>query len=240
MTLDAPEAPSADARPIPFSSPMVREILAGRKTQTRRVIPIDDRPILSAEVERGFPGYLRRGMPSNAVDVRGALPYMKCAAPPGSATVSARVRPPYEPGDRLWVKEPLRPRMTDGASGYSSEREVVVYEADGATAPLGAPVRDWPWRARCIGARYCPRWASRLTLRVTGVRVERIQSISVDDAIAEGIRGHRETTYDGPGGYYVIDDFRTLWDSINAKRGYGWDANPWVWAITFEPIVEPG
>jgi hypothetical protein len=66
-----------------------------------------------------------------------------------------------------------------------------------------------------------PRWASRITLRVTRVGVERLQSISEEDARAEGVE---------PYGHI----FERLWDSINAKRGYGWDVNPWVWVVSFE------
>ena len=80
---------------------------------------------------------------------------------------------------------------------------------------------------------HMPRWASRLTLRVTDIRAERVQDISDADVLAEGIfpymhkRGDARTLH---------GDFARLWDSINAERGYGWDVNPWVWAISFEVI----
>jgi hypothetical protein len=75
-----------------------------------------------------------------------------------------------------------------------------------------------------------PRWASRITLEVTGVRVERVQEIRTSDIDAEGLPIGR-----GLGGSQEME-FRKLWDSINAKRGYGWDANPWVWVVEFKRI----
>jgi len=85
---------------------------------------------------------------------------------------------------------------------------------------------------------HMPRWASRIQLRITDVRVERVQDISIDDIEAEGITH----PLDGPHAnqYWreeMGNDFAKLWDSINAKRGYGWDSNPWVWVIEFERIA---
>jgi len=82
-----------------------------------------------------------------------------------------------------------------------------------------------------------PRWASRITLEVTAVRVERVQDIAEADAIAEGCQppfvdhlgNHRNPHGDN-------GEFHMLWDSINAKRGYGWDANPWVWVVEFRRL----
>ena len=91
-----------------------------------------------------------------------------------------------------------------------------------------------------------PRWASRLTLEVTGVRVERVQDISEVDAEAEGIEcfdPDRDASICRiPGGEWEYDTarnaFRDLWDSINGARGYGWDANPWVWIVEFKRVFE--
>ena len=77
-----------------------------------------------------------------------------------------------------------------------------------------------------------PRWASRLTLEIKSVRVERVQEISEADARAEGVE--RAEATDGAPSYAL--GFSDLWDSINAKRGYGWDTNPWVWCIAFERV----
>jgi hypothetical protein len=85
---------------------------------------------------------------------------------------------------------------------------------------------------------FMPRWASRITLKITDVRVERLQDISEDSAMAEGAQKYGET----PDGELLFDvgsyryGFKLLWDSINAKRGYGWDANPYVWVIEFRRV----
>lgn len=73
-----------------------------------------------------------------------------------------------------------------------------------------------------------PRWASRITLGVVDVRVERLQEITTEDALAEGIAKHEQWT--------PRVQFSELWDSINAKRGYGWDSNPWVWVVEFQRV----
>jgi hypothetical protein len=83
---------------------------------------------------------------------------------------------------------------------------------------------------------YMPRWASRITLIITNVRVQRVQEITRDDALAEGVDLSRELfpTMNAPD--KALRLFPRLWDSINAKRGFGWDTNPWVWAITFQRV----
>ena len=82
----------------------------------------------------------------------------------------------------------------------------------------------WGWRLKV--ARFLPRWASRLTLEITEVRVERVQSISKDDAWAEGVTGDSEL---------ARETYRDLWDSLNKKRGYGWNVNPFVWVLSVSP-----
>ena len=79
-----------------------------------------------------------------------------------------------------------------------------------------------------------PRWASRIDLEITDIRVERVQEITEEDAMAEGVWG-KDEPYQGVGDL-PSDRFRDLWDSINAKRGYGWDIKPWVWVISFRRI----
>jgi hypothetical protein len=94
---------AAADRPILFSAPMVRAILDGRKTQTRRIVRVDDRILAEADVKAGR---MQRGIPPDAENVRMCSHYVKCDAPAGSATVSCRVPCPYgSPGDRLWVRE---------------------------------------------------------------------------------------------------------------------------------------
>lgn len=128
-----------------------------------------------------------------------------------------------EPGDRLWVRENLD--MWPGGPCYA---------VDGAYVD-GFHV-DWEWfnnfqRSYCPSI-FMPRWASRITLEIVNIRVERLQEINNNDAMSEGAPDLRtiENNWD------MRDCFRELWNSINAKRGYRWDLNPYVWVIEFKVI----
>ena len=130
---------------------------------------------------------------------------------------------PYgQVGDRLWVREAYWEDQSGGVWGY---------RADGI---------DWP-PSNCGGKSHpsihMPRWASRITLEITGVRVERVQDISEEDAVAEGCDYLAKVGLGYMHAYpIVLRNFHFLWDSINAKRGYGWDVNPWDWALTFKVV----
>lgn len=171
-------------RPIIFSGPMVRAILDGRKTMTRRAI---------------------RGA-SEAADVyAGERDGIWVVHRFGDAA-HAMIRCPYgRPGDRLWVRE------TVGLSGRG-----LVYRADSE-----AHINHW------IPAIHMPRTAARVFLSVKYVRVERLQSLSYEDAWREGVF---------PDSGDAIAAFAALWDRINAKRGFGWDFNPWVWVVEFQKV----
>jgi hypothetical protein len=139
---------------------------------------------------------------------------------PGWGT-SVRRCPYGQPGDCLWVRETWCPTM-DGA-------EVAYYKATIDQQIVKGP----KWKPSI----HMPRWASRIALEVTGVRVERVQDISEGDAIAEGIEPHfaaiAEMSHDA---ISPESEFALLWDSINAKRGYSWDSNPWVWVVEFKVL----
>jgi hypothetical protein len=149
--------------------------------------------------------------------------------------LSAAYSPYGTTGGHIWVRETwatpgnydhIKPSEL-AASHFSSSE--LVYRA---TEQCGDVY--YKWRPSI----FMPRWASRITLEITGVRVERVQEITSDDALAEGIdREKAESTANwndyGTGSLYV-DQFAALWDSINAKRGYDWDSNPWVWVIEFQ------
>jgi hypothetical protein len=132
------------------------------------------------------------------------------------------VKCPYcKPGDRLWVREAWR---HDG-HGYA-------YRA--SCLPSYESLYTWK------PSIYMPKEAARILLEVTGVRVERVQEISYDDVLQEGIE-QKWTCFNPPTGGYahendVLEDFIKLWDSLNSKRGYGWDVNPFIWVITFRRI----
>lgn len=121
--------------------------------------------------------------------------------------------PPYAPGDMLWVRENI----------YQFGGPV-EYPADGPPS----------FQRKLTPSIHMPRWASRLTLEVESVKVERVQDISGYDAYWEGVC-QSKTGHDAGHPSYTIEMFRRLWDSLNAKRGFGWEANPWVVAITFKP-----
>ena len=220
---------------------MVRAILDGRKTQTRRVV---------------------KGIPSDAKEVFWWAPEGDIARPgwadPGVYYRNPRglhtICPPWRVGEKLWVRETWCHKADDnGMTVYNAEgnwdASCVWYAADeidvravdgdgwGETNTDGT--ERSPWRPSI----HMPRWASRITLEVTGVRAERVQEIDDRDADAEGTTCHYAcepptANRDGTHRCNPINDFRRLWDSINAARGYGWDANPWVWVISFKREVK--
>lgn len=129
-------------------------------------------------------------------------------------------------GDRLWVRETWH---YTGGNKVEPSPAYVSYRADGEfTVDETAK-----WRPSI----FMPRWASRITLEIVNVRVERLQAITEKDAEAEGIhlQGLPETErYNHPRKHIVA--FQSLWNLINAERGYGWDVNPWVWVIEFKVV----
>nr|WP_319775975.1 hypothetical protein [uncultured Sphaerochaeta sp.] len=224
-------------RPIIMGAESVRAILEGRKTQTRRVIDPRkyniggwDMPVSKSDVEAGYLVYQDNNGDFHSVLER--CPYGKV-------------------GDRLWVREayqlfdrpdheyPMDVDWYEGAPRYALEdgysKDSVGYKAD-------ADSSDIPWRSPI----FMPRWASRITLEITELRVERVQDISEDDAIAEGTS--RDFAYEcngwvpsytdpDSGGYAdYIAAYRTLWTSLNAKRGYPWENNDLVRVITFKAV----
>jgi hypothetical protein len=200
-------------KPILFSTPMVQAILEGRKTMTRRVIK--EEIIQNADL----PGRIY-------IDRRGV-------AKIGESIDIA----PYKIGDLLWVRESFQafPHMKE-LSPWSLEKNGFVtigefdycYKADDDNS-------ENKWRPSI----FMPREASRILLEVKGVRIEQIQDISNEDAKAEGVGEH--TIFNDVDGYENIavgittpkQEFRELWDHLNAKRGYSWESNPWVFVYEF-------
>lgn len=218
-------------RPILFSAPMVRAILEGRKTQTRRVI--------------------KHQPPEASVDVitfHHPDPRTHYWGFDGASLLDWCQPCPYgEIGDRLYVREtwqhsnhPFGPYEDDCLVFYRADYMDDSHGPDGEKSPEGK-YREWR------PSIHMPRSASRITLEIAGVRVERLQDISEQDAIAEGVTpyaiyGGKVASWKGtPGmiGAYETarEAFRGLWDSINAERGLGWSANPWVWVIEFQRVA---
>lgn len=207
-------------KPILFSGPMVRALLDGRKTQTRRVL----KPVWNAGVNRNFTGW----RPERVGPRRWQI-VCNC--------VGAIVETQYAVGDRLYVREAWR---TDPCYDNLPPRDLPSGACILPMAGTGLTFPNALW-GKFRQGMHQPRWASRITLTVTDVRVQRVQEISAADAIAEGIENDSDGWFDYlmPSTQCCVlaqDSFRTLWDSINAKRGFGWDKNPWVAAYTFDVL----
>lgn len=189
-------------RGIIMQAESVRAILAGIKTQTRRVYkPRNPEPW---ELPPGE-GYKDDGTPWPMYqDTYGDFHPVPC---------------PYgAPGDRLWVKEAWKPLGSDDIAYRASEDDMAG-----------------PW----LSPLFLKREHSRLTLEVVAVRVQRVQEISEADARAEGCSwsdGAKEFGQDTEAPFTARDAYANTWDGLNAKRGYPWASNPWVWAVTFRRV----
>ena len=214
-------------KPIIFSAPMVCGLLDGRKTQTRRVLkpwPGMQAGWLTMETLHSAPsGYLCEV--NGRLGVQMQHPLAGTQQPYGEVDAMSPlgwVRLPYAPGDRLYVREAFCPRL-----GYPAAIAKPHYRADD----------DKPeWRGLWKPSIHMPRWASRLTLTVTEVRVQRLQEISAADSIAEGVQcatceAMKASACHGRGCFASIDAYRTLWNSLHGPDA--WDANPWICALTF-------
>lgn len=227
-------------RPIIFSGPMVRALLDGRKTQTRRVLkpwPGMQAGWLKPEVLHAAPTYYLATVEGH-LGVQMQHPqagkhYKGIDIDPMSPLTWVRL--PYAPGDRLYVRENFIGPYAYEVNGYPPRdwgNKPIWFPADGPVPEKHAG-QFWHCARPCI---QMPRWASRLTLTVTDVRVERLQDISEADAVAEGC----ECDSDGWRDYQMpetqccgtaIESFRSLWNSLHGPDA--WDANPWVVALTF-------
>lgn len=141
------------------------------------------------------------------------------------------IRCPYgQPGDRLWVKETIR-KTGEFPGGYCTSE----YVADNAPTVADA----WPWQKRTLSSIHCPRGLSRIALEIAGARVERLQDISAEDSVAEGLREDEIRGWysdDVPGSWASpVAAYRELWESINGPGS--WDTNPFVWVIEFKRVT---
>jgi hypothetical protein len=220
-------------RPIIMSGPMVNAILEGRKTQTRRVI---------------------KPQPSEGYRWSDAD---KLFLLPGSRLGLMWRCPHGAPGDRLWVRETFvlehaydegdlpadRPVMYNDQFEFWQVPHYRATEPEPHIVPFDL-VDTYDDRTRWSPSIFMPRWASRLLLEVTGVRAERLQEISYMDAKAEGVETldlyHDELDFisavGGGTGRLGKIVFAKLWDSLNEKRGFPWERNPWVWVVEFKAL----
>jgi hypothetical protein len=231
-------------RPILFSAPMVRAILSGRKTQTRRLVkPAAGRQsewLTSDLIARSPRLTIGRTNPDGIFGAQmdhprgGPLGFVAC---------------PYygQPGDRLWVRETWRTaKSLDSKSpavigemckeaGYKNPWAPLAYEADGH--------QNSEWRGFELGGDaepgktrvsiHMPRWASRILLEITAVRVERLQDITPADCVEEGYVSAPMEPYQSEE-LVALDWYRQLWESLNGPGS--WAANPWVWVIEFKRV----
>jgi hypothetical protein len=180
-------------RPIIFSAPMVKAILPGRKTMTRRI------------VKKNASGRVELGGKNWHVDDPNAV----AACPYGKV------------GDRLWVREVWR-EFTNSQGAVVA----IEYRADESNDDF------FKWKSPL----FMPRWASRITLELTEVRIERLQDITAGDCVKEGVYPH-DVGDDFHAAITAIAAFRNLWDSLYPdKPAKRWESNPWVWVLEFKRI----
>lgn len=234
-------------RGIPFNGQMVRSILSGQKTQTRRAVhpqppSCEGRPysgrIFGPEMYEPAT-YDKHGEMVPGAEIYGIY----------DEDGEWGVKSPYgQPGDRLWVREAWRTgKRLDGyrpkqiqelctEAGYKAGLKPacpIKYEADSFYRQWGDnDIEDFGDWGRYRHARFMPRWAARISLEVVSVRVERLQDISDDDCASEGAK----RTHDGGewGEEGLHEEFESLWETINSPGS--WEANPWVWVIEFKHI----
>lgn len=208
-------------KPILFNTDMVRAILDGRKTVTRRVVKPQHLRVLNSQYHKDHP------------------------ETPENVLLEQLCEPPYQPGGILYVRETwYYETFYEEAWGDEGEKlpsgryaHRYVYKADNPDYP----VMPGKWHPSI----HMPREAARIFLRVTDVRVERLQDITPEQAMKEGVTDPYD--YQKPEWYeqkgltnnFYVDCFAGYWDSNtkpNKRAVYGWDANPWVWVIAFERI----
>lgn len=219
-------------RPIIFNSEMVKAVLDGRKTQTRRVMK--PQPPEGADLFH----FIKDEEWAKKREIDNSWSYFM----PGNGDMwpcndEDKVICPYgKPGDRLWVRESWHCQQTishtcNAAIHYKADD---TWEWKNYLIPRAIPKLSQKYKASI----HMPRWASRIKLEITDVRVERVQDISEEDARKEG---WMKNVF-GPGNFYRA--FESLWDGekyggLNmAKKGFGWDKNPWVWVIEFKKMEE--
>lgn len=210
-------------RPILFSGPMVRAILEGQKTQTRRII----KPQPVAENN----GMEWKGWDFISPEMMGH----NCHPTHG------------QPGDRLWVKETWKVMLhspgydnglqESGGEDYESGVATIAYRAGGDMVTVDFLEEREDEQAsrgmmRWKPSIHMPRWASRITLEIVSVRVERLQEITRGDCMAEGCPFPNIARETSPKQW-----FADLWQSINTKEGKTWNDNPWVWVIEFKRVA---
>lgn len=212
-------------RPIIFSSKMVKAILEGRKSMTRRILKLQ--PTIKPEISMNTKYGIIAIWPGES-----EFDYYDCHCPYG------------QPGDRLWVRETWR--IIAKPNAYEDAIYGIQYKADGIVAFPDIPLF---YHFKCLEDNhtwhpsiFMLRWASRITLKITNIRVERLQEITDEDCVFEGIS--HDTTIITVHEFEELNTmtttrfaFKYLWNSIY-KKNQPWESNPWVWVIEFEKETE--
>jgi len=197
---------------------MVKAILAGTKTQTRRVLQPQPHDLPAGDVycdpyNHNYEHFTFWTRPDN----------LMCLGVGGNIKDTCHWRCPYGvPGDRLYVKEAFLPNVMGCPNG-------LAYKADHLDPKGDGPANPMRWKS----GRFMPRWAARLFLVVTDVRVERLDKTTPDDLRAEGFDKHID---DASLSWYRR--FADYWNSLNRRRGYSWESRPWVGAISFRRVED--
>lgn len=211
-------------RPILFNGDMVRALLAGTKTQTRRVVK--PQPVWNADL-------VPNGWEWRVPIEKGPLYKWPVAS---DFSIELARRCPYgQPGDRLWVRETWARDDEDGTMLFRADDNEATRTWEHERIVSGLP--RYRWRPSI----HMPRWASRILLEIVSVHVERLQEISEEDAKGEGLyqdQAGRWTTYSATEQHREhlnpVEAYRELWESINGDGS--WDANPWVWVVEFKRV----
>lgn len=201
-------------RGLPFMDDMVRAIHAGLKTETRRAMV--SQPGVGESVDW-------------LTNIVGRAPSFAVTRMM-SSNIVREVRAPYpSPGGVVWLQENLR---RDGSFAvYSPDGRLVRREENGALVEA-----RWPWKNKTLPARYCPRWAWRTPVRATGLDAARLSGLTEEQAWAEGISVlHTREEVGAMGG--AVACYLTLWDKINAQRGYPSSGDPWLWRLRFRSFT---
>jgi hypothetical protein len=211
-------------RPILFSDEMIRAILDGRKTQTRRVMR--PQPAYNNDWwEYNGQSFLND---SDLYEYLFHEVYGTKGSPYGSVYND-------DTSDSLWVRETWQAQNHNGQWWHEvSKNERGLH--NWGVIDKATPDPDLSTPPKWIPCIFMPRWASRITLKLTDIRIEQVQDISESDAKAEGVNSLPDYVQ---GIWNATDRFMMLWDKINAKRGYSWQSNPWVWVVEFKAIKLP-
>lgn len=230
-------------RPILFSTPMVQAILDGRKTQTRRTRGLEEINKNPDDWKEGTTTQLCRFWDAdkeedpNPIDIRYGFIFN------GNGNQELYIPCPYgKPGDRLWVRETWQ--ITNFLHP-SNENYGYVYKASENGKDWQENTEEWKWKPSI----HMPKAAARIWLEVTDISLERLQAISEEDAISEGIKPiwinddsscnkFKNYINNGKDSLSPKDSFRSLWESINGAES--WDRNPWIWVVKFKVLSTTG